>query len=324
VPVLILAGTLFYAKIDPMKIPIVFMGSPDFAVPSLQALAEHFAVVGVVTQPDRPAGRGHIITPPPVKSLAIELGIPIIQPQRLRIDVEAKEQLRSWNPEIIVVTAFGQILKRDVLELARFGCINAHASLLPRWRGVSPIQSAILNGDNETGVTIMKMNEGIDTGDILTQKSIPIEAEDTGGSLFEKLSKLAADLLVETLPKYLQGDVNPRPQGDSPTPYAPILIKSDGVLDFNKPALVLARQVRAYHPWPGTYTLWKGKPLKIQKTQVLDIASPGIGVFTIQNGNPAIGTAQGLLVIEELQPAGKKTMPGKAFLLGEREWGTTI
>jgi methionyl-tRNA formyltransferase len=314
---------LFYAKIDPMETRIVFMGSPGFAIPSLKALAEHFSVVGVVTQPDRMAGRGRILTPPPVKVLALELGIPVIQPQKLRTDIEAKEQLDAWNPEVIVVAAFGQILKRDVLELARFGCINVHASLLPRWRGISPIQAAILNGDHETGVTIMKMDEGIDTGDIINQSAIPIEAEDTGGSLFDKLSKLGADLLVETLPKYLKSEVNPQPQGNSPTPYAPILKKSDGELDFWQPAVVLTRQVRAYHPWPGTYTFWKDKPLKIHKAQALDTQSPGIGVFTIRGSNPAIGTVQGLLVIEELQPAGKKSMPGKAFLLGERDWKTS-
>jgi methionyl-tRNA formyltransferase len=303
---------------------VVFMGSPAFAVPSLNALAEHFSVVGVVTQPDRPSGRGRILTPPLVKVLALELGVPVIQPQKLRTDIESKEQLHDWNPEVIVVAAFGQILKLDVLELARFGCINVHASLLPRWRGISPIQAAILNGDHQTGVTIMKMEEGIDTGDILSQSAIPIEAEDTGGSLFDKLSKLGADLLVETLPKYLKSEVNPKTQGDSPTPYAPILKKSDGELDFRQPAVVLNRQVRAYHPWPGTYTFWKDKPLKIHKAQALDIQSPGIGVFIIWGSNPAIGTAQGLLVIENLQPAGKKSMTGEAFLLGERDWETSL
>ncbi len=303
-----------------MDIRIVFMGSPEFAVPIFEGLAHRFKVVGVVTQPDRPSGRGRKISLPPVKILALELNIPVIQPIKLRSDLRAKGIIRSWNPTLIVVTAFGQILQKDVLEMASLGCLNVHASLLPRWRGPSPIQAAILNGDEITGVTIMKMDEGIDTGEILRQRSMKIEPEDTGDSLSRKLSKLGSGLLIETIPAYLNGEVQPFPQGDTPTPYAPILKKSDGLLDFSKPAKILARKVRAYHPWPGTYTYWKKKTLKIIKTYVAETKSSSIGKCTVFDDLPAIGTAEGLLVIEELQLAGKKQVSGDQFLIGARDW----
>ena len=304
-----------------MDTRIVYMGSPDFAVPTLEALARQFPVVGVVTQPDRPAGRGRKLTPPPVKTLAQNLGIPVVQPQKLRTDPAAKDQIRSWAPTVMVVAAFGQILKTDVLEMAPFGSINVHASLLPRWRGVSPIQAALINGDTETGITIMKMDEGIDTGDILTQRAIPIHPEDTGGSLFEKLSQLGAELLVETLPGYLDGKIKPRPQGESSTPYVSMIKKSDGALNFDEPAETLARKVRAYSPWPGTFIQFKGKPLKIHAA--VAVATPAKpGVLTTFEGLPALGTADGLLVLHQVQPAGKKVMPGETFLRGVRDWAT--
>src|SRR5215213_11171157 len=180
---------------------VVFMGSPDFSLPTLQALAETYDVVGVVTQPDRLSGRGRALKAPPVKTLALELGIPVMQPEKLRLP-EAMEQLRAWAPELIVVAAFGQILKRDVLELPPYGCINVHASLLPRWRGAAPINAAILHGDEETGVTIMKMDVGLDTGPMLNQRAIRLRQDDTAGSVFEALSQLGANLLIETLPDY--------------------------------------------------------------------------------------------------------------------------
>jgi methionyl-tRNA formyltransferase len=299
---------------------IVFMGSPDFAIPSLQALVNEFMVVGVVTQPDRPAGRGRKLVQPPIKNLAMELSIPILQPVKLSIDKDAKQQLIDWIPDVIVVAAFGQILKNDVLNLAPFGCINVHASLLPRWRGVSPIQAAILNGDQETGVTIMKMDEGIDTGEIISKRIIPITPEDTGGSLFGKLAELGGKLLTETLPAYINGDLVPYPQGESPTTYAPMLKKSDGELNFSLPATTLARQVRAYYPWPGSFMKWGDKPLKIHKAHAEIKRNPGIGQLTTFAGSPAVGTSEGLLVIDEIQPSGKKRMSGEAFLLGSRDW----
>lgn len=304
-----------------MNARIVFMGSPDFAIPSLEALIKRYDVIGVVTQPDRPSGRGQQLVPPPVKIIAQEQQIPTLQPKSLRKDLSAKKQLKSWKPDLIVVAAFGQILEKDILDLPVYGCLNIHASLLPRWRGVSPIQAAILNGDNASGVTIMKMDEGIDTGDIIAQHSIPIEPDDTGGSLFDKLAQLGADLLLRTLPDYLNGRNIPQPQGPSHTPYAPMLKKTDGELDFSQPAALLSRQVRAYHPWPGTYTLWQGKPFKILAALPVNVQSPGIGVRSTVNNKPAIGTSQGLLILDEVQPAGKKPMTGEAFLLGARDWG---
>ena len=300
---------------------IVFMGSPDFAVPTLNALYKYYSIVGVITQPDRGSGRGRKLSSPPVKKLAVELGLPVIQPDNLAKDQDAKNQLLEWNPDLIVVTAFGQILKKDVLDLAPFGCINVHASLLPKWRGVSPIQAVILHGEEKTGITIMRMDEGIDTGDILHQCEIPIRSDETGGSLSEKLAKLGGKCILEMLPAYLTGKLKPIPQGNSQTEYAPKIRKTDGELDFTQPAETLEKQIRAYYPWPGCYTFWQKEVLKIHKAHIVDIPSPGVGVLSIHNGYPAIGTQEGLLVIDQLQPAGKKSMTGEDFLRGSRNWG---
>ena len=300
------------------------MGSPDFAIPTLISLIEHYHVIGVVTQPDRQAGRGQKLVEPPVKKLALQEQIPVIQPKSIRKDLAAKKQLKYWNPDLIIVAAFGQILEKDILDLPPHGCLNLHASLLPRWRGVSPIQAAILNGDRETGVTIMKMDEGIDTGEILAQRSIPIRADDTGGTLFDKLAQLGADTLVEILPSYLEGKIIPKPQGPTPTPYATMLKKSDGELDFSKPAEDLERQIRAFYPWPGTYTYRHGSIFKVHQAHVVKRKSPGKGVFTFMDQKPAVGTSTGLLVLDIVQPAGKKPMTGEAFLLGARDWGNQV
>lgn len=302
-----------------MTIRIVFMGSPDFALPVLAALEGNFSVVGVVTQPDRPAGRGRELTPPPVKVLTRELGLPVIQPKNLR-QPEALEQLQDWDPEVIVVAAFGQILRPNVLDLPPHGCVNVHASLLPRWRGAAPIQAAILHGDETTGVTIMKMDPGVDTGPILAQEPIPISPTDTAGTLSPKLAQLGADLLVETLPGYLSGDIEPKPQDDSQATYAPMLKKSDGELDFSETAEVLARKVRAYNPWPGTFTFLNQQRLKIHRAHPVDAEAISPGQSTIYQDLPAIGTRSGLLVLDEVQPAGKKPMPGEVFLHGAKDW----
>ncbi|KAF0107586.1 MAG: methionyl-tRNA formyltransferase [Anaerolineaceae bacterium] len=295
------------------------MGSPDFAVPSLDALAARYPVAGAVTQPDRPAGRGGTVRLPAVKQAALRLGIPVIQPEKLR-QPEAMAQLRAWAPDLIVVAAFGQILRLEVLGLPRFGCVNVHASLLPRGRGAAPIQAAILAGDAETGITIMKMDPGVDTGPILSQRAIPIAPDDTGGSLFEKMSALGAELLLETLPRYLNGELVPQPQPADGATYAPMLKKEDGLLDFSQPAIALERRVRAFSPWPGTSFNWNGAPLKVLRASVSEAKSPGAGTRLTVQGRPAVGTGEGILVLEEVQPAGKKTMPGKAFLSGAREW----
>jgi methionyl-tRNA formyltransferase len=298
------------------------MGSPDFAVPSLEALAARYPVVGVVTQPDRPAGRGGTVVLPAVKSAALRLGIPVIQPEKLR-PPEAMEQLQAWAPDAIVVAAFGQILRQNILDLPRFGCLNVHGSLLPRWRGAAPIQAAILAGDKETGITIMKMDAGVDTGPMLSQRYIPIAEDDTGGSLFEKMAPLGAELLLETLPRYLSGELVPQPQLEEGAMYAPMLKKEDGLLDFTRPALELERRVRAMNPWPGAFFEWSGALLKVHRARVSGEKSPGAGSRITVQGWPAVGTGEGILILEEVQPAGKKSMPGKAFIAGARDWQTT-
>jgi methionyl-tRNA formyltransferase len=308
-----------------MSVRVVFMGSPDFATPILRALAQHYPLVGVVTQPDRPAGRGRKITPPPIKVLADQLGFPVIQPRRLR-EPEAMDQLRLWKPDLIVVAAFGQILRPEVLDLPTHGCINVHASLLPRWRGAAPIQAAILNNDLQTGSTIMRMDPGVDTGPILSQRAEPILPDDTSGSLSLRLAEKGANLLMETLPGYLGRSLHPNAQDESQATYAPMLKKEDGWLDFSQPADRLARQVRAYQPWPGAYTLWLGQTLKILRasTAPADTASSvpiPAGQLVRFKGLPAINTGQDLLVLEELQPAGKRSMTGKEFLQGAKNWG---
>jgi len=301
---------------------IVFMGSPEFAVPSLEALTKHYQLAGVVTQPDRPAGRGGILKPPAVKESALRLSLPIIQPEKLR-QPDAMEQLRAWAPDLIVVAAFGQILRTDVLDLPKFGCINVHGSLLPRWRGAAPIQASILAGDQETGITIMKMDPGVDTGPTLSQRSIPILPEDTASTLFEKLAPIGASLLVETLPRYLSGELQPQAQPAEGITYAAMLKKESGRLDFNQPAVALERQVRAYDPWPGTWFEWNGVTLKVLRAHVSTQKSPGVDKKLIVDGLPAVGTADGILILEEIQPAGKKSMPGKAFVAGARSWSIT-
>lgn len=295
------------------------MGSPEFGVPSLRALAGAYRVAGVVSQPDRPAGRGRGLKSPPVKALAQELGLPILQPARLR-EPEALEQLRKWGPDLIVVAAFGQILRSEVLNLPPHGCLNVHASLLPRWRGAAPVQAAILAGDTQTGVTIMKMDEGVDTGGRLGQRAIPIEPGDTAGRLLGKLADLGAGLLIETLPGYLAGKIQPQAQDESLATRAPLLKKEDGRLDFTQSAEILVRRVRAFQPWPGAFFEWEGKLLKVHQAHAAAGDAPS-GARLVYESEPAIGTAKGLLVLDEVQPGGGKPMTGRAFLAGVREWG---
>jgi methionyl-tRNA formyltransferase len=302
-----------------MKRKVVFMGSPDFALPSLARLLDHYDVVGVVTQPDRPAGRGKKLTPPPVKILAEEHGIQVIQPERLRSG-EAFDQLRKWKPEVIVVTAFGQILRQNVLALAPYGCVNVHASYLPRWRGAAPIQAALLHGDTYTGVSIMKLDRGVDTGPVLAKEKVMISPEDNAESLSGKLAEIGADLLVKTLPSYLNGDLVPVPQDDEFATYAKMINKSDGELRFDQSASDLANRVRAFYPWPGTFMFLNENRIKILKAHQVssDAAKPGYRM--IVDNLPAVGTVEGYLVLDELQPAGKKPMTGDVFLRGTRDW----
>jgi methionyl-tRNA formyltransferase len=304
-----------------MSLRVVFMGSPEFALPSFKRLTEEYSVVGVVTQPDRPAGRGMALTPPPVKRLADRLGIPVIQPLKMK-DPPAWEQLQSWQPDLVVVAAFSKILRQNVLDLPPRGCINVHASLLPRWRGAAPIQAAILNGDPVTGITIMRMDAGLDTGMILAQRQELIRGDDTADSLGRRLADLGAALLVETLPQYLSGELCPEPQDDSLATYAPMIKKEEGLLDFLQPAQALAWKVRAFHSWPGAYFEWPGGILKVHRARAIDPAGGNPGERRSLRGFPAVVCREGWLVLEEVQPAGKKSMAGDVFLRGARQWAS--
>lgn len=295
------------------------MGSPDFSVPILEGLSEQYQVVGVVTQPDRPSGRGRVMTPPPVKLLAEKLGIPVMQPQKLRLP-EAFEQLVDWKPDAIIVAAFGQILRQNVLDLPEFGCINVHASYLPRWRGAAPIQAAILSGDDFTGVSIMRMDAGIDTGPVFYQEKVNILNEDNAVTLGTRLSQTGRTALLEVLPGIFEGRITARMQNDSQATYASMLKKEDGLLDWSQPAQVLERKVRAYNDWPGAYTVWKEQILKVKQTEVVPVANSTPGKHILFQGKPAVETSEGALCLLELQPAGKKWMNGKDFLNGNPDW----
>lgn len=302
-----------------MSPSVIFMGTPDFAVPVLEKLSKNFQIIGVITQPDRPSGRGRQLVPPPVKGAAEALNLEIFQP----LDVNFQSSLdliKSWNPDLITVAAFGQILSPNLLALPHYGCLNVHASLLPRWRGASPINAAILHNDSVSGVTIMRMAEGLDDGPILTQESTSIQSHETAGSLSERLSAIGADLLVKTIPLYISGDIQPLSQDQSNITYAHLLKRGDGLLDFNQAAEQLARKVRAYSPWPGTYTYWNDQRLIIHRAQAINVTSPGSGVFTRYERLPAVGTGEGLLVLNILQQAGKRKNTGKEFLHGSADW----
>jgi methionyl-tRNA formyltransferase len=296
---------------------IVFMGTPQFAVPSLERLAERQEVVTVVTQPDRRRGRGHRLQPPPVKQAAERLGLPVWQPPTLRTP-EAVARLRRLAPDAVVVAAYAQILRPNVLDIPARGCINVHASLLPQYRGAEPIVAAILAGEAETGVTIMLIDEGLDTGPTLAQRAIPIAADDTRARLTDKLSRLGATLLLEVLPGWLDGEIPPQPQADASASYAPRLRKEDGEIDWNQPAAFIERMVRAYAPWPGTYTQWQGRRLKLLRSRRLPLtrATPGEVIETSEG--VAVVAGEGALLLEEVQLAGKKAMSVVDFVRGQR------
>jgi methionyl-tRNA formyltransferase len=297
---------------------VVFMGTPEFAVPTLHALIEssQYNVVGVVTQPDRPAGRGRSLRPSPIKIAALEASIPIFQPPTLRTP-EAFAQLETRQPDLIVVAAFGQILRQNVLDLPTFGCINVHASLLPRWRGAAPIQAAIRAGDTDSGITIMIMDAGLDTGPMLSHRTIQINADDTGQSLHDRLAEIGGPLLLKTLSAYLEGSLTPRPQpdDDSLITYANQIRKEDGQIEWTSSAAEIDRLVRAFTPWPGTFTYWDGKLLKILSgTFAAGRVAPGQVVAT-EHGF-AVGTSSGMYIPEAVQLAGKKAVSAADFVRG--------
>ena len=305
---------------------IIFMGTPDFAVPALEALIETQTVVGVVTQPDRPAGRGGRVRQSPVKQTAVSANIPVYQPKSLRKRIWA-EQLHEWRPDAIVVAAFGQILRPHVLELPPQGCINVHASLLPRWRGASPIHHAILAGDAQTGVTLMQMDVGLDTGPMLVQQAVEIQADETAASLHDHLSELGGEMLRQHLNAVLNGRFTPIPQDDDQSTYAPMLKKDAGRLDWNKPSVELERRGRAMQPWPGTFTTWRGKNLKILKMTLVndppptDASNEAVpGTVRSHADKLIVRSEDGWLVLEKIQLAGKRAMQAVDFARGRPEF----
>lgn len=301
----------------------VFMGSPEFALPILHKLASAYPLVGVFTQPDRPSGRGRKLAPPPVKEAAQSLGLPVYQPERLNRP-EAFAELVELAPELIVVAAYGQILRQKVLDLPRYGCINVHGSLLPRWRGAAPVQAALLHGDLETGATIMKMDAGIDTGAILSQASLAIQPEDTSASLLMRIAACGADLLLRTLPPYLAGDLHPQPQDPEKATYAAMLTKEDGALHPEMTVQEWLNRIRAFNPWPGAFITWEDAPLKVFQATAMDLPAGKPGDLAVHKRLPVIRLKDGWLVLQQIQPAGRKTMDGQAFLAGTRRWSGTL
>ena len=297
---------------------IVFMGTPDFAVGALESLVEAgHDVVAVVTQPDKPKGRGKEMQQTPVKACAVKHNIEVFQPVKIKTP-EAVEVLKGYGADLFVVAAFGQILSKEILDMPKYGCVNIHASLLPKYRGAAPIQWAILDGEKETGVTIMQMNEGLDTGDMLTKVVVPIEDTDTGESLFDKLAEAGAKLLIETIPQIEAGTLKPEPQDDSLSTYAKMIKKDMGLIDWKKEAVVLERLVRGMNSWPSAYTHFQGKTLKVWEAEVETCeteAVPG-SVVEVTKNSIKVQTGKDLLVLKQIQLEGKKRMDVAAFLLG--------
>jgi len=297
---------------------VVFMGTPEFAVPSLVALLrEGYDIVGVLTQPDRRAGRGRKLIASPVKRLAQQHSLTIQQPHTLR-DPDAQANLAALTPDVIVVAAYGLILPRAVLDLPSHGCVNVHGSLLPRHRGAAPIAAAILAGDQEAGVSIMLMDAGVDTGPVLSTASLPIAPEDTTGTLTGKLATLGADLLMETLPRWLGDEITPRPQPAAGATYADRIDKRAGEIDWSEPAVLIERRVRAYQPWPTAYTFWNGHRLKILRARAEEIQETREQGLVIAGkvGEVGVVTGTGVLWLKEVQLAGKRPLPSEAFLRG--------
>jgi methionyl-tRNA formyltransferase len=298
-----------------MGVRIVFFGSPEFAVPSLAAVAEHHQVVAVVTQPDRPAGRGAKLQPPAVKVLATGLGLPVLQPAKLRDGVVAKE-LASLAPDLFVVVAYGRILPPDLLAVPRLGPWNVHASILPKFRGAAPIQWAVMRGESETGVAIMRMEEGLDTGPMAALVREPIRASDTAGTLAARLAPLGASLLVETLPRIADATVSLEVQDHAAATLAPPLTKAHGQLDFRRPAHVVSAQARGVDPWPGATVLLQGEPAKVFLPMLVDGQGQPGEVLGLGPHGLAIACGTGVIAFSEIQLPGRKRMPAKAQLAG--------
>ena len=304
----------------------VFMGTPDFAVTTLQALIDHHEVLAVVTQPDKQRGRGKKMQFPPVKEKAVEYDIPVYQPQKAR-DEEFIEELKKLNPDVIVVVAYGQILPESILNIPKYGCINVHGSLLPKYRGAAPIQWAVLDGEEKTGITTMYMEKGLDTGDMIDKVEVVLDKKETAGSLHDKLMVLGADLLLETLKKLEDGSAVREKQNDEESCYASMLSKDMGQIDFSKPAKEIECLIRGMNPWPSAYTSLDGKTMKVWEADVLDRESkeePGT-IVEVTKKEIIVATGSFDLALHEIQLAGKKRMQVQAFLLGYQvEAGTKL
>ncbi|MFF3922879.1 methionyl-tRNA formyltransferase [Paenibacillus lactis] len=301
---------------------IVFMGTPAFAVPSLEMLIEEgYNVAAVVTQPDRPQGRKKVLTPTPVKEAALRHGIPVLQPQRLR-NPEAVAELAEYKPDLIVTAAYGQILPKSVLDLPPLGCLNVHGSLLPAYRGGAPIQHSIINGEKVTGITLMYMAEGLDTGDMIAKVEVPIEDEDTAGTMFDKLSMAGARLLKEQLPTLVQGKVAAEPQDESKATYAPNLTREDEKIDWSKTSRQIYDQIRGLVPYSGGFTLWNGDVFKVWACAKPDKGDQGKGdgepgtVLEVSENGIVVKTGDGVLTLLTVQPSGKKAMDAAQFARG--------
>ena len=295
---------------------IIFMGTPDFAAASLEALiASRHEIQAVVTQPDKPKGRKGELTPAPVKVIAKREGIKVYQPLKVR-DEEFVDTLRAYNPDVMVVVAFGQIIPLSILKMPKYGCVNIHGSLLPKYRGAAPIQWAVLDGEKETGITTILMDEGIDTGDILLKKTIKIDADETSGSLFDKLKALGAKTILETLDELEKGSITPTKQGESPTAYAKMLTKAMGLIDFTRSAKELDCFVRGMDPWPSAYTLLAGKTLKLWKVRAVEKSGKAGSVIEIGKESFTIACGEGAIEVLEVQLEGKKRMSAGDFLKG--------
>lgn len=298
---------------------VVFMGTPDFSVPTLQKLIdEKHEILAVVTQPDKAKGRSKAVQFTPVKELAVKYDIPVIQPVKIRNNEEFYNTMKELNPDVCVVVAFGQILPKEILELPKYGCVNVHGSLLPKYRGAAPIQWAVINGEKEAGVTTMQMDTGIDTGDMFKKAVIPVAEDETGGSLFDKLSNVGADLLIETLKDIEAGTAKAEKQNEEESSYVKMFTKEFGQIDFNQSAAKIECLVRGLNPWPSAYTSLHGKTLKIWRARVVDTKEsqkPGT-IIDVAKDSFTVMTGEGALKILEMQLEGKKRMPTDAFLRG--------
>lgn len=303
------------------------MGTPEFAIPTLERLLREYVVVGVVTQPDRRAGRGRHMTTSPIKELAMAEGVPVFQPETFRREASV-EQLRVWEPDVMIVAAYGQILPQAVLDIPPLGVLNVHASLLPRWRGAAPVEGAILAGDAITGVTIMKLDAGMDTGPVLAKREIKIRPNETAGELENRLSDLGADLLMDVLPAYLAGDLQPEPQPEEGVTVTRPIRKKQARIDWDRSAEDLHNHVRAFAPEPGAYTFWDGRRLKIFRTEVVepeDEPEGEPGTVAVRGDRPVVVTGHGCLALVRIQMAGKRPMDASAFVRGRRNFvGATL